>query len=483
MIQAESEFPLTEDSKPQPSVPKGELIKGTYVAAPDSVFPGTEREYTIYLPHGFDRNQPLPFTIFQDGVIYQAPVVFDNLIAARAIPAMAGIFVRPGVVPATNDNALPRFNRSYEYDSVSNRYATFLFDELLPELEKRHQVKFSTNPNEAGIAGSSSGGIAAFVVAWHRPDRVRRVYTGVGTYVGLRGGDQLTTMVRKTEPKPLKIFLQDGSTDLNIYAGDWWMANQMMERSLQWSGYAVNHEWSDGGHNHKHATQVMPAALRWLWQDWQTNKEVKSNPEGKSQWKGYDVLPTDSTWTLVEGLKEIAALQVDPRGGIAPAETSSIRTRLHQGKPLPALPEGFANSNTTLSPDQTLLYVSRPNDSYVHAFQLSVEGALQHGQPYFKLHPWDVTGGGEVVAAGGMCVDVEGRLYVATAIGIQVFDQAGRVNFIIPTPGNTTDVCFAGPELSELHVVCDGKVYRRATKTKGVHSGENAPIKPAAPRL
>ena len=113
---AEPEFPLTPDSKPQ-EVPKGTLIKGSYTARDGSVFPGTQREYQIYLPAGHDPSKPAAFMVFQDGVIYQTPVVFDNLIATKDIPPLVGIFIKPDTVSAANDNALPRFNRSYEYDS------------------------------------------------------------------------------------------------------------------------------------------------------------------------------------------------------------------------------------------------------------------------------------------------------------------------------------------------------------------------------
>ncbi|MBL9130098.1 MAG: hypothetical protein JNG86_02795 [Verrucomicrobiaceae bacterium] len=298
-VAAEPEFPLTEDSKPHEGVAKGTMIKDSYTAKEGSVFPGTQREYQIYLPAGHDKAKPAAFMVFQDGVIYQAPVVFDNLIAKKDIPPLVGLFVKPGVVPAANDNALPRFNRSYEYDSITPTYSQFLIDELLPAIEAKHGLKLSTDPNQAAISGNSSGGICAFMVAWHRPDRFRRVFTGVGTYVGIHGADQLPVLVRKFEPKPLRVFLQSGTGDNNLYCGDWWMANQMMERSLTWAGYDVNHAWGEGGHNAKHATQIFPDVLRWLWRDWQTDIEVKANPKGESKWKGYEVVG-DGKWKKID---------------------------------------------------------------------------------------------------------------------------------------------------------------------------------------
>src|SRR5260370_11338713 len=141
---------------------------------------------------------------------------------------------------------------------------------MVPEVEKKktsdgRAIRLSQNGNDRGIGGSSSGAICAFTAAWERPDAFRRVFSSFGTYVGLRGGNSYPTLIRKTEPKPIRIFLQDGDHDLNIYGGDWWMANQEMERALVFAGYDVNHAWGAGGHDGKQAGQVFPDALRWLW--------------------------------------------------------------------------------------------------------------------------------------------------------------------------------------------------------------------------
>jgi len=465
LVAAEPEFPLREDSKPKDGIPKGEMLKGTYTAKPGSVFPGTVREYQIYLPPGVDRAGTLPFMVFQDGVIYQAPVVFDNLIARKEIPPLAGIFVKPGVVPAAHENALPRFNRSLEYDSITQDYATFLIDELLPSLEKAHGIRLSADPNDAAISGNSSGGIAAFMVAWHRPDRFRRVFTGVGTYVGIHGADALPVFVRKMEPKPLRVFLQSGTNDNNLYCGDWWMANQTMERSLTWAGYEVSHAWGDGGHNQKHASQIFPDVLRWLWKDWPGEKAIQANPGGDSKWKGYEIFETGAMWQAHNGAVPSQADRLTPFGEVAPLTLPDLG----------AVQFGAA----VLSPDQTLVYAAETSAPFVHSFQVSPEGKLQNGQRFYQLDTWPADDG----AGRGLCVDVEGRLYVATAIGIQVCDQAGRVNFIVPTPEPVQDVFFAGDGRSDLIARCVDRAYQRATKTHGLVSRETPPVKPTAPRL
>ncbi|GEP43336.1 SMP-30/gluconolactonase/LRE family protein [Brevifollis gellanilyticus] len=594
-IAAEPEFPLTADSQPQAGVPKGTMLKDSYKARDGSVFPGTEREYQIYLPAGHDKTKPAAFMVFQDGVIYQAPVVFDNLIARKDMPPLVGIFIKPGVVPAANENALPRYNRSYEYDSITPTYSEFLIDEFLPAIESKHGLKLSTDPNQSAISGNSSGGICAFMVAWHRPDRFRRVFTGVGTYVGIHGADQLPVLVRKFEPKPLRVFLQSGTGDNNLYCGDWWMANQMMERSLTWAGYDVNHAWGEGGHNQKHASQIFPEVLRWLWRDWQTTMEVKANPRGDSKWKGYEVVgdgewkniasfppkklpnvlgnsnPLPQTTALATSMSgevyilfghEIKVLPLDgplidhavvpPKGQFVydiaigndnqchvllsgPEDylpklgtfsradkshiqvyhtdlrgesfcigqnqrvyvTSTLRQTYNDsplgvelikaGQPRDSmfasagrpLPYGGAPAALTLSPDQTQLYAVDSASNHLWSFRLDASGKPSNGQIYHLLDE-DWNGRTE---KGGLCVDTNGWLYVATSLGIQVLDQAGRVNFIIPTPKAALDVCFGGKDLSELFIACGDTIYKRATKAKGVVSGQQAPIKPPAPKL
>src|SRR5687768_14082626 len=254
-----------------PSIPKGEITQ--YSFEQSNVFPGTVRDYWVYVPKQYDPAKPACVHVNQDGIQFNAPAVFDELIHKKEIPVIIGVFVMHGRVKAASDQALDRFNRSFEYDGLGDSYVRFLLDELLPEVEKKttsdgRPIRLSKSGNDRSIGGTSSGAICAFTAAWERPDAFSRVFSGIGTYVGLRGGHVYPTLVRKYEPKPIRIFLQDGSNDLNIYGGDWWMANQSMQRSLEFAGYEVKHEWGDGPHNGQHATRLFPDAMRWLWKDW-----------------------------------------------------------------------------------------------------------------------------------------------------------------------------------------------------------------------
>src|SRR6266850_1348867 len=265
-LSAADDYQPGPDSKEQPGVPKGEVMKFTFENS--KIFPGTVRDYWVYVPKQCDPATPACVYVNQDGVQNNAPVVFDNLIHKKEMPVTIGIFIMHGRVKAPSTNALDRFNRSYEYDGLGDSYARFLLEELLPHIVSEQKLNLSTNGDDRAIAGASSGAICAFTAAWERPDAFRRVFSSVGTYVGLRGGNVYPTLIRKTEPKPIRIFLQDGSNDLNIYGGNWFLANQEMLSALEFAGYDVNHAWGDGAHNGKHATAIFPEALRWLWRDY-----------------------------------------------------------------------------------------------------------------------------------------------------------------------------------------------------------------------
>ncbi len=265
---AQEVYELMKESMVQKGVPQGEL-KGPFEWKSD-IFPGTVRSYSIYVPAQYDAKKPACTLVVQDGLNrargWKIPTILDNMIHAGEVPVTVGIFISPGIVPPVHENAQGRFNRSFEYDSMGDRYARFLLEEILPEVEKSYNL--SHDPNDRAIAGSSSGAICAFNVAWERPDAFRRVISTVGTYTGLRGAHEFPVLVRKHEPKPIRIAMQDGSNDLDIYAGSWWFANQDMLSSFKWAGYDVKNYWGEGGHNAKQSTAIMPDLMRWIWRDY-----------------------------------------------------------------------------------------------------------------------------------------------------------------------------------------------------------------------
>ena len=546
-------------------VPKGEVAK--YSFSESKIFPGTVRDYWVYVPKQYDPEKPACVYVNQDGIQYKAPEIFDELIAKKEMPVTIGVFVMHGKVPAANpDQALDRFNRSFEYDGLGDNYVRFLLEELLPDVEKKttsdgRPIRLSKSGNDRAIGGASSGAICAFTAAWERPDAFSRVFSAIGTYVSLRGGNDYMSLVRKYEPKPIRIFLQDGKNDLNIYGGDWWMANQEMERSLTFAGYEVNHVWGDGPHDTQHATEIFPDAMRWLWKDWpQPVKAGRGSPQLQDilidgeGWRlvgeGYqftegpavnakgDVLfndiPANKTYAIGADVKATVFLDnskrangmkfgPDGRRYVVATATQQVLAYDADGKET-VIADGIAGNDlivrhdgsiyvtnpnrdstpgkvwlitksgekkvvdeglifpngVTVSPDQTLLYVADARSHWVYSYQIQEGGTLAHKQKYYHLHMPDTA---DYAGADGMCVDTAGRLYVATRMGVQVCDQAGRVNCIIPTPnGRCSNLTFGGEKFDVLIATAGDKVYQRKVKATGANAFA-PPFKPAAPRL
>jgi sugar lactone lactonase YvrE len=229
------------------------------------------------------------------------------------MPVTIGIFINPGIVPAASAEVQARYNRSFEYDALGDRYARFLLEEILPEVGRQYNL--SQNPNDRGIGGSSSGGIAAFTAAWNRPDAFRRVLSFIGSYTNLRGGHVYPSLIRKTEPRPLRVFLQDGRADQNIYSGNWWIGNQDMASALEFAGYDTTFVVGNEGHNGKHGSAILPDALRWLWRD--HPKPITTAERISERHEVRLLLENGKRWELVsEGYKLTEGPAVDSFGNI-----------------------------------------------------------------------------------------------------------------------------------------------------------------------
>lgn len=266
-----AKYVLGPDSQPQPGVPQGKLEKFTF--SDSKVFPGTTREWQLYVPAQYNAAKPACLLVCFDGNGYanptggtRVPVVLDNLIAKKEVPVTIGVFIQPGVFKASAPGAKDRSNRSYEYDSLGDANARFVIDEILPLVQKDY--KLTDDPNGWSITGASSGGIAAFTVAWERSDKFRKVISWIGSFTNIRGGHVYPALIRKTERKPLRVFLQEGSNDLDNMHGHWPIANQDMAAALKYANYDYKFEFGTGSHSPKHGAAILPDTLRWLWRDW-----------------------------------------------------------------------------------------------------------------------------------------------------------------------------------------------------------------------
>lgn len=260
------------DSQMQQGVPEGKVTQHRWEES--KIFPGTVRDYWVYVPAQYDGKTPACVMVFQDGGWYvdnkrdfRVPIVFDNLIHKGDMPITIGIFINPGEFPPAKEGAEPRRNRSFEYDSLSDRYARFLLEEILPEVGKEY--KLTDDPQGRAVGGISSGGICAWTVAWERPDAFGKVLSHVGSFTNIRGGHVYPSLIRKTEPKPIRVFLQAGENDLDNQFGHWPLANKQMAAALAFAGYDYKFVIGDGGHNGKHGGAILPDSLRWLWLDYE----------------------------------------------------------------------------------------------------------------------------------------------------------------------------------------------------------------------
>jgi gluconolactonase len=561
-------YPVDSASIEQAGIPKGEVLKFSFNQS--KIFPGTTRDVSVYVPAQYKPDKPACVYINQDGVQWKAPTVFDNLIYKNEMPVTIGVFVTPGKVVADNNSVeLDRFNRSLEYDGLGDGYARFILTEILPEVEKQKTsdgrvIHLSKNGNDRAIGGSSSGAIAAFTAAWEHPEEFSRVFSAIGTYVALRGGERYPFLIRKYEPKPMRVFLQDGNNDLNIYGGDWWKANESMERALTFAGYEVNHVWGEGSHSGTQGTAIFPQAMRWLWKDWPkplakgkskndylntlliagedwelvgqgyqftegtatdkngvvyyqdipTSKTYKVDLNGKLTTLNLDAKRASATgfssdgirYTVAGGTRQVLSYNAsDKESVIADSIAGNDIIIASNGNKYVTAPDGtnprgkiylirpngeklvvdeglrFPNG-TALSPDQTQLYITESATHWVWVYKIKKDGTLTYKQRFGWLHVPDSE---DNAWPDGLKCDTAGRIFVATRLGIQVMDQLGRVEAIIPIPasnGQASNVCFGGPDFNYLYVSAVDKVFRRKLKTRGVNSFDK-PIKPANPRL
>lgn len=267
MLAHSAEYTLGVDSLPQEGVPKGTVVKRTWDTS--SIYPETITDYWVYVPAQYNAAKSACVMVFQDGQAYaslegsvRAPTVFDNLIHSGEMPVTIGIFVSPG------GKERPYDQRETRYVTMDDTYARFLLEEIIPEVEKDYNLV--SDASGRAITGMSDGGLVSFTVAWERPDAFSKVISHIGSYTRLRGGSEYPYLIRLTRgnPKPIRVFLQDGKNDLNILQGNWTLANLNMESALMFARYDYRFEMGSGGHNLIHGGAIFPDTLRWIWRDY-----------------------------------------------------------------------------------------------------------------------------------------------------------------------------------------------------------------------
>ncbi len=281
------------DSLVQDGVPQGTVTQHQFTTS--KVYEGTTRDYWLYVPSQYDPKTPACVMVFQDGGSYvsltrdfRTPTVFDNLIHKGEMPVTIGIFINPGEFAPKKEGQKPRRNRSVEYDTLSDAYARFIIEEMLPEVGKSYNL--TDDPKGRGICGISSGGICAFTVAWERPDVFHKVISHVGSFTNIRGGHAYPSMVRLEEKRDIRVYLQAGKRDLNNRWGSWPLGNLQLATALGFSGYDYKMVVGEEGHNAKHGGAILPEMLRWTWRDYPGVKPLKEETRTQYLQQDYTLL-------------------------------------------------------------------------------------------------------------------------------------------------------------------------------------------------
>lgn len=508
---------------------RGEVIK--FVMNESLRYPGTEREVLVYVPQQYRDTAPACLLVCMDGILYDATTVLDNLIASGEMPVTIGVFINPGVVYDEDRNVV-RYNRCKEFDSTDDNWAQFIEQEVLPQVralktKDGQAINISSDPNDCAITGASSGGIAAFTAAWNRPDMFSRVYTTVGTFVAMRGGHEYPAIVRKTEPKPLRIYMQDGWYDVwNPIFGEWFEYNLLMESAFNFAGYEAFHVWNRGNHSIKYGTLAFPDAMRWLWKGYPARVKKGTSNNGMLQAildPAYDwlVLPISSTidgdiYPAAEGKIVFASgnkvCQVNSDGQLQVVSTLKSGERLMgeglslrsntlykngqkvaeglracqtvqelAGGKYVALCDASVKSNDIVSvlsegtralavaPDYRFCVSVQENTHHLISTIMDKKGHMLYSEPFYFLH--DLSNG-TLASAGNMAFDTNGNLYVATPMGVQVADHNGRVRAILSLPaGQVHSLAFSG---NYLYVRCGQKLYVRKMKAIGHNPKQGA---------
>lgn len=278
-----------DDCYEQPGVPKGKLSEK--LVHHSKIYPDMESNYWIYVPAEYDPKTPAALMVYQDGHGHinreggsKTLNMLDNLIYKKQIPVMIGVFIQPGTAGA-------KAMRSIEYDTVDDKYARFLRDEILAEVDSHYNIR--KDAYSRGITGSSSGGICAFNAAWFHNEMFSRVISRIGSFTSIQwhpgeidGGNVYPFKIRREAKRNIRVWLQDGANDLENNHGSWPLQNLQMANSLKRMGYDFHLTFGNGTHNGAHWNAQEPEAMAWTWRGYdpaKTEQVFEQEPAEKAQ--------------------------------------------------------------------------------------------------------------------------------------------------------------------------------------------------------
>ena len=363
-IQGELSAPFPPpEGQPDSSVPHGEFLQGKITDS--AIYPGTENGFQVYVPAQYDPARPACLLVKLDGLGAFEGTVLDNLIAKKEVPVMIGVGIVPGTIwkdaEGTPQRAAFRFNRSYEFDSMNDHFPDYVLHELLPAVQKLktqdgRPIRLSSSGKDHAATGGSTGGIGSFTLAWRRPDQFSRVYSVIGTFVSMRGGSDYPVLIRKTDPQPIRVFLEDGSTDAwNPLFGSWYDANLNVESALSFAGYDVAHAWGTHGHNGRPGQVIFPDVMRWLWRDYPA--PVKAGVSQNSTLA--EITLAGESWQKIpQAFQSAAGLAANAKGEVYLSDSQRIYRIGADAKPAVFLQAKAAIAGQSFGADGTLYAVA-----------------------------------------------------------------------------------------------------------------------------
>lgn len=407
-----------------------------------AIYPGTTHSYVVAVPAGIAAGDTCALYIGLDGELCNASAHIDSLTRAGVMPPTVCVFLQPGVVRDAGGEVV-RYNRSNEFDAIDGRFASFLETELLPAVRTivGKRATITDDPQQRMIMGLSSSGIAAFVAAWHRPDLFGKVYSGCGTFVPMRGGNELQALVRKSEPRDIRLFIQDGYDDCwNPIFGSWYEANAMLGTALDFAGYDCAFDWGEGVHSVRRSNEIFPDMMTTLW-----SRPLAAKPSGNGMLN--EILTDDRVWNS----KQSAPV----------AATDTVVEAVY--------------------PDGSLVAVADAGGNWLNQYIIDrTTGERRYGQRFYYLHSYTPT----QLTVSGMAFDSNGNLWTVTDAGLQICDQNGRVRAILMIPPEVTAlqraVIAIGDGIVSITDPATGRRFTRRFNVSAPRAGVRPPSQGAA---
>lgn len=407
-----------------------------------AIYPGTTHSYVVAVPADIAAGDTCALYIGLDGELCNASAHIDSLTRAGVMPPTVCVFLQPGVVRDA-DGEVVRYNRSNEFDAIDGRFASFLETELLPAVRTivGKRATITDDPQQRMIMGLSSSGIAAFVAAWNRPDLFGKVYSGCGTFVPMRGGNELQALVRKSEPRDIRLFIQDGYDDCwNPIFGSWYEANAMLGTALDFAGYDCAFDWGEGVHSVRRSNEIFPDMMTTLW-----SRPLAAKPSSNGLLK--EILTDDRVWKTEQS---------------APvAVTDAVVEAVY--------------------PDGSLVAVANAGGNWLNQYIIDrTTGERRYGQRFYYLHSYTPT----QLTVSGMAFDSKGNLWAVTDAGLQICDQNGRVRAILMLPPEVTAlqraVIAIGNGIVSITDPATGRRFTRRFNVSAPRAGVRPPSQGAA---